>query len=267
MSLYPFAGAHAVKSAAFAFEWPAHLTESDFSRVQEAHGQLLSSLPEKSVTPALMIDMSRGTPMTANAIGSVNFSRRGVGGSAPSRALEVARDKCVAQINEYTRWEPVWNEVRGWFSVIAPLVVTAHPIKHIGLQYTDVFHWRADPGELNLRKVFRPSTKFLPPHVFDLKNLWHSHHGYFLEVADSRRHRLLENVNVNIIDELGQRTIVIQTLHKAEFATPLFNVEEVMAVMDQTVPTLHQRNKAALGDLLCDEVVEQIKLFKKAREA
>ncbi|MDT3678068.1 MAG: hypothetical protein ROZ64_04440 [Burkholderiaceae bacterium] len=262
MSLYPFAGAHAVQSVAFAFEWMQPLSEDDFGRVLALQHKLLAALPNVARHPALTLNMAGGVPTTAQGTGSVVFSRPpSSGAAAPSRVLEISRDKCVGQINEYTRWKPVWEEVLGWFKSVAPAIVETHPVKHIGLQYNDVFYWRATPETLDLRTVFRTESPLLPSHVFDLKDLWHSHHGYFVKQNEPREHRLLENVNVNLMDELGQRSILISTMHRAEFATPLFSTEDLFPVMTELIPVLHSRNKDALGNLLAEDVARSIKLF------
>jgi uncharacterized protein (TIGR04255 family) len=264
MSLFPFAGAHAVQSAAFAFEWPQHLTDADFASVLALHDKLSKSLPTVVQNKGLTIDIASGTTSAAQAIGSVTFSRSALGAAgAPSRILEIARDRCVGLINEYTRWEPVWKEVLGWFEVVAPALVAGHPVKHIGLQYNDLFHWRASPESLDLKRVFRAQSPFLPPNVFELKDLWHSHHGYFKQREEPMAHRLLENINVNLVDELGQRSILISTVHKAEFSTPIFTPEDLLATLRELIPDLHMRNKEILGKLLADETVELIKLFDK----
>lgn len=263
-SLYPFAGAHAVQSAAFAFEWPQLLSDSEFAEVMALHEKLKSSLPHARENKALTIELVSGTPITTQTTGGVVFSRSALGATgAPSRILEISKDKCVGQINEYTRWDPVWKEVLGWFEIVAPVLVKSHPVKHIGLQYNDVFHWRASPETLDLKQVFREDSPYLPSNVFGLKDLWHSHHGYFISQSEPTPHRLLENVNVNLIDELGQRSILISTVHKAEFATPLFSAEDLLNTLKTLVPELHLRNKAALAGLLAQDVADKIKLFDK----
>lgn len=262
MSLYPFAGAHAVQSAAFAFEWAQPLTDSEFAEVVALHERLKGSLPTLSQNKALTIELGSGTPVTAQGLGNVVFSRPPHGsGGAPSRILEISRDKCVGQINEYTRWEHVWREVLRWFEVVAPVLVRNHPVRIIGLQYNDVFHWRASPESLDLRHVFKEGSPYLPPNVFGLKDLWHSHHGYFVHRDAPMTHKLLENVNVNLLDELGQRSILISTVHKAEFPTLLFKSEELLESLRTVIPDLHLRNKEVLGDLLAKDVVKIINLF------
>jgi uncharacterized protein (TIGR04255 family) len=261
MSLYPFAGAHAVQSAAFALEWPVEIGEAEMGAIAVAYEKLKVSLPVMTPTQVLTFQMLGGQAGTSgSAAGGFLFSRPGPTGHA--RVLEVQKNRLVGQINDYTRWQPVWNEVRSWFAAVAPCL-GKRLITHVGLQYNDVFHWRGALDTLDLKKVFREDSQLLPSNIFGLKGLWHSHHGYFLDQATPIAHRLLENVNINVVEELGQRSFVISTVHKAEI--PNIESWEVLAVfIDQLMKDLHQRNKMNLAKLLSEDAANMISLKKES---
>jgi uncharacterized protein (TIGR04255 family) len=258
--LYPFAGAHAVQSAAFALEWPIEISELEITGIAGIREKLKQSLPDMNVLQTFTFQMMGGQSSggTTSAIpGGVVFSRPGPTG--PARALEVQRNRMVGQINDYTRWEPVWKEVRSWFDVVAPMLGTRQ-FATVGLQYNDVFHWRDTPESLDLRHVFKVGSTLLPSNVFELKHLWHSHNGYFLDQETPLKHRLLENVNVNMVEDLGQRSIVISTVHKAHVDVESW--EELSKHLDELMSDLHKRNKENLGQLLSDDAAGKISLFK-----
>lgn len=259
MSLYPFAGAHAVQSAAFALEWPVELSDDDIRRMRGMHHELKGALPQLSELQTFKILMGGqpGAGTTSAVPGGFVLSRQGAAG--PAKVLEIQRNRMVAQVNDYTRWAPVWNEVKSWFDIFAP-VLGQRQIAIVGLQYNDVFHWRADPSSLDLRQVFKVGSPLLPSNVFDLPGLWHSHHGYFLDLDDPIRYKLLENVNVNIIEELGQRSIVISSVHKAH--VNVWGWEKLAQNVDSLMDALHARNKKNLEALLSEEAAAKISLFK-----
>ena len=258
MSLYPFAGAHAVQSAAFALEWPVEINEAEISAIAGTHEKLKPSLPVIAPLQTLTFQMIGGQAGSTSTVpGGFLFSRPGPAGIA--RALEVQRNRLVGQVSDYTRWAPVWKEVKSWFATVAPCLGNRQ-FTHVGLQYNDVFHWRAAPESLDLKQVFREGSPLLPANVFGLKDLWHSHHGYFLDRETPVKHRLLENVNINMLEELGQRSIVISTVHKAEIN--IWSWEALAKSIDALMDDLHQRNKANLGSLLSDEAAGKISLFK-----
>lgn len=260
MSLYPSAGAHAVQSAAFALEWPVELTDSDLGHIGAVQMRLRQSLPNMQPIQAMMVQMlaGGGPPAAARPItGGFQLSRSGPAG--PIWTLEIQRNRLVGQINDYTRWKLVWAEVKSWFAAAAPFL-DGRQIASVGLHYTDVFHWRAPPEQLDLSQVFRRESRLLPPHVFETKSFWHSHHGYFIQQDEPTPHRLLENVNVDMMENLGQQSFVITTVHRAE-VKDIWGWENLEKVIDPLMETLHARNKAALGDLLAEPVAKTISLF------
>lgn len=259
MSLYPFAGAHAVQSAAFALEWTEEISEAEISAIAGTHEKLKLSLPVMTPLQTLTFQMVAGQPSSTSAApGGYQFSRPGSAG--PARALEVQRNRIVGQVNDYTRWDPVWNEVKNWFATVTPCI-GRRLINSVGLQYNDVFHWRDAPDTLNLKRVFREDSPLVPANIFELRDLWHSHHGYFIHRTAPVKHRLLENVNVNMLEELGQRSIVISTVHKAE-VPDVWSWDQLATFIDSLMDDLHQRNKTTLGALLSDEAASMISLNK-----
>lgn len=259
MSLYPFAGAHAVQSAAFALEWPEEISDADFNAIAGLREKLKPSLPDINPLQTYTILMSgqSGGGTTSAVPGGYVFSRPGPTG--PARALEIQRNRMVGQVNDYTRWAPVWKEVKNWFDIVAP-VLGKRQIATVGLQYNDVFHWRDTPESLDLKKIFKTDSPLLPANVFDLSGLWHSHHGYFLDRDTPVKHKLLENMNVNMVEELGQRSIVISSVHKAQ--VNIWGWEALSECVDELMNDLHARNKENLEILLSEDAAAKISLFK-----
>lgn len=258
--VFPFAGSHAVKSAGFAVEWNIPLTDDELRQIQSLHPKLQKSLPFVGSNAALSIALNQQGPVASQGLGSVVFSRPS--SAAPgsnSRGLEISKQHCVGQINDYTRWAPVWQEVRSWFETVLPALVGAHAIEAIGLQYSDVFHWRADKKLFDIRKVLREDSPYLPSNVFAAHGLWHSHHGFLTDRETPLQHKLLENINVNVTQELGQLSVVITTVHRASLES-LWAWPDVANALDSLMPDLHSRNKNTLARLLNDATLKKINL-------
>ena len=265
-ALYPFAGDHAIQNVAFVLEWPVPLTPSELLKVRGLHAQLQTSFPVMNEMRSLTINFAAnpgGQTLSSNSneIGGIQFLGNPLGPGMVSRMLQVSPLNCIVVINDYSRWEKVWGDVRRWFMIVAPsLFETGHQIPTIGLQYTDVFNWRKAPETMELSEIFLKDTDFLPKNVFKLKSLWHSHHGYF----DTRKilveHKLLENINVGLADNNGQRSITILTVHKATLLTPLWDMETLQGTVDTLMSDLHLRNKKILSSLLSTDVCAKIKL-------
>lgn len=258
MSLYPFAGNHAVQSAAFGVEWDTELNDGELAQVALLQNVLAKSLPARNPIEAVVMAVGQSSaspPPRPQTIGYL-FSRPGPGGM--TRQLEVQRTRCVGQIHDYTRWAPVWQQAHEWFSHVLP-IVGSRRISSVGIQYSDVFYWRAPAAQFMAGEVFRRDAEMLPPHVFELQGLWHSNHGYFIDGSEPHPHKLLENVNVAIQDQLQQRSVTISTVHQYH-ASDMWGWANLKDSIQAIMFKLHARNKDTLKRLLTDKVCDLIAL-------
>lgn len=271
MALFPFAGDNSIQNVVFALEWAEPLTSGDLAGIQDIREDPNATVLRKTFSQVqgqrmLMINLDADTGIQTpvsnpKELGGVNFTRPSTSNfGAASRALNISKTNCLAVVSEYTRWARIWAEVRDWFSIVVPKIATTRPITTFGLQYTDVFLWKADPAAFDLGQIFSKTTDYLPKNVFLANALWHSHHGFFVHQQQPLPHERLDNVNVNVLENAGSRSVQIITSHKAVLTSPIWNAQEVMAALDKIMPDLHQRNKAVLDNLLTSDVKAKIKL-------
>ena len=263
-ALFPFAGNHSIQSLAFVFEWANPLTPHQLQEAAKLAPSLKSHFPK--VVPLQTMTFTLGPvpnmpqiPNDARGIGGIHFHGRPTPEGVPSQELQINPSNCVIIINQYTRWASVWDSVQSWLEVVFPEILPAHPVSSLGLQCTDLFHWRGNPELLVMREIFQESD-YLPKHVFDRKSLWHSHHGFFEDISAPVPCRLLENVNVGWLENNKQRSISIQCVHKAELSEQVWDIAALKSIFGQILPGLHDRNKKILGSLLTKPVCEKIKL-------
>ena len=203
--LYPFAGDHAIQSAVVVAEWAdlggsKPLSSDNLQNMEKESTPRLTQLglTHHEQLNVLELKMSAGQPSshTSSAFGGFKASRSTSGGDE-QRSVVVARENCIIQINDYTRWADAVRDIREYLNVLLPRIGQHAPIRHLTLQFNDVFLWKAPPEELIMTEVFKPGTKWLPDHVFGLHDLWHSHHGYFADKWEPCRFQQLDNVNVS----------------------------------------------------------------------
>ncbi len=266
--LAPCSGAHAVQSAVFAIEWLNPLPQEALSEVRATYdkGESLKrqfpETPQEQKLLSVRIDQASGAatlPTVASGGACVGYKFSKTAGPSPSRTLQITRENCLYIVQDYTRWKPVLTDVLLAFSEIAESLVKS-PVAAIGLQYTDVFHWRAAPEELNFSEVLSESSGLIPTSALARKDLWHSHHGYFVDSVEPTPHKLLENLNVDIVDNGGQRSVAIVTSHQARLTKPIYNSADLKTYLDSFYECLHNRNKALLSQILTDGVKRKIKL-------
>jgi uncharacterized protein (TIGR04255 family) len=261
MSLYPYAGVHAIQSAAFVVEWAGELTAGEIAQIAALHSQLSESFPSFSPIQSFKLEIvGQGQSMPTSSIGGYVFQKNNATGNF-SKTLEVNHTRVTALINDYTRWEYVWKDVRGWFEKVIPLIGDRQ-ILHAGLQYNDIFHWRGELGDLNIKDIFLEASPYIAKHIFEVNGLWHSHHGYLIDHAKPENSKLLENINVSAsINEAWQRSFIITTVHKMQLLDArILGWNGLASHLDELMNTMHNRNKEVLKKILTPAVLAQIDL-------
>ncbi|MDD2892894.1 MAG: TIGR04255 family protein [Halothiobacillaceae bacterium] len=270
--LHPFAGQHAVQSAAFAVDFSTELDVGEVGLLRAAAAGLRADFPEIADNHLTTLRFQVGSgqqdlpvsPAAKYDVGGFVIQRPadGVDPVAPVRQIVVSRKNVVIVINNYTRWAKFKTDIERYLNVLLNPVNAQKGVSSVGIQFSDAFVWRADPDELNLAEVFSTNTQYLVPSVFKKgATLWHSHHGYLVEQADPVVYQQLDNINVSRNLVAGAQQLQILTSHKATFAKPLYkilnsNKDKVSKIMD----FLHSTNKGILADLLTDEVQTKISL-------
>jgi len=270
--LHPFAGQHAVQSAAFALSFSTELDVREVQQLKGAAADLKVDFPnlvdEHMTTLSFQVTPGRQhlplAPAAEHGVGGFFMQRPSadVGSAEPVRQIIVSRENIVIVINDYTRWAKFKADVERYLSVLLKPINAQKGVASVGLQFSDAFVWRADPEELNLAEVFSTNTQYLVPSVFNRgAALWHSHHGYLVEKTVPIAFQQLDNINASRNLVAGVQQLQILTSHKATFARPLYNLlnsnkDKVSTVMD----LLHVKNKEILADLLTEEVQAKINL-------
>jgi len=269
--LYPFAGDHAIQSAVVVAEWAelggSKPLSSDILQnlERDAKPQLTKlGLTHHEQLNVLEVKMGAGqqTSHASSALGGFKSASRSTMGSDERRSVVLARENCIIQINDYTRWADAVRDIREYLNVLLPSIGQFAPIRHLTLQFNDVFLWKAPSEELNMTEVFRTGTVWLPKHVFGLTNLWHSHHGYFADKSEPCQFQQLDNVNVSRAVVDGLHSIQALVAHRASLAQPIW-VREPLSEDDDILKILgqfHTDNKRILADLFSNEVLRSINL-------
>ena len=272
-NLQPFAGQHAIQSAALALDFSSELDIGEVGRLRAAADLMKAEFPNIADQQRAMVQMAvgvgqSGLPTTTMDAGGFVMERRPPSllpsAIPPQRSIIVNRESVIIVINDYTRWDKFKSDAERYLSSLLSSVNAQKAVASIGLQINDVFLWKADPADLDLAEVFAAKTPYLTPNVFSKDMLlWHSHHGYLKDEKSPAEHKQLTNINVARADVNGSQQLQILTSHKAIFARPLYkfldaNREKIASVLD----CLHLENKRILGELLSTALQEKISLNK-----
>ncbi|RJF98994.1 TIGR04255 family protein [Noviherbaspirillum saxi] len=267
--LFPITESHAIQSVIFVLEWQGEISDRALQEVQSLGQSLKSHFPISTVQKVVMVNLDQATSgspaiqQNGDAMGGVVFQRMGKFGQVASQMV-VSRNNCLIAINEYSRWDAILEAVMRYYKIVLPPILREKSIGSIALQYNDMFTWKDEPANLNLREVFKTDTPYLAPNSFEQKGLWHCHHGFIrdLEGVDGT---CLDNINVSVVNNQDDRAIQILTSHKLTLNSPLrIATKDYLQSIEKYQNILHQENKLVLGQLLSEEVCEKIKLKNQA---
>lgn len=268
--LYPFAGDHAIQNAILVFEWGSDqfgtgLNAEQMKQVAEAaRTKLHSEFPRTEEMKLVSLQLNPdSTPQSQQSeLGGIKLVKQGPFGTSEARSVIVARDHCAIQFSDYTRWGQVKADFDRYMTTLLPTVCAITPIKAIAMQVTDVFTWKSNPADLILSEVFAQGSRWLPPHVFELKGLWHAHHGFFVEDSDARDFAQLDNVNISRAStEIGDVLQILMS-HRATLNSPCWDktYDPSTHIGSMILEKLHGDNKSILKEVLTEQVLTKISL-------
>ena len=265
--LHPFAGQHAIQSAVFALDFANELDIGEISAIRAVSTKLVGDFPiqnERQRTTFTMQVSPMDAPPPSSNVETDGFEmvRPALAVGQPnSRAIIVNRTSIVVVVNDYTRWDKFKSDVDRYLSVLLTHVDGQKAVASLGLQFNDIFLWKADPADLQLEEVFAAGNPYLAPNVFLSPLLWHSHHGYFVNNKTPVEYQQLDNINVSRVAANEEHQLQILTSHRVTLEKPLYkgwsdNKSTLLAIQD----SLHAKNKAILAELLTPEAQNKINL-------
>ncbi|MDP9990422.1 uncharacterized protein (TIGR04255 family) [Variovorax boronicumulans] len=267
-ALFPFGGDHAIQNATFILEWKEPLDEHRIKDIKTRVQQRLQAFT--GIKPLQNLVLNFAPAVGGNVPAAQSMTQTGfvfeIPGASPTlpprRLIAALKESLQVTVNDYGRWNNVHSDVEGYLKAILP-AIGSQRVASVGLQYTDVFTWRADPQTLNFREVFREGCPYIASNIFELHSFWHSHHGFFRQIDDIEgRPSGLDNVNVNCANNATDTlTLTITTSHKINFASPEWqDSEKMISKVEPIFESFHKTNKKILHSLLSDEVCRKIKL-------
>jgi uncharacterized protein (TIGR04255 family) len=280
----PIHDAHAIEQVAMAIQLASGLDDPTFSQVLASSDAFRQDFPRVTdigagaiqflfpgqqiaipvAPPALPIGFPNPSQVSSGRI----FAKYRDNGSLESE-LRFERNSVAYRSSAYTSWRQVWTIAKGYFDAVIPFYAgTSIPLVAISLNYLDKFRWNGNTQDIRVNNLLRVGSDYVAPHVFNLKDLWHSHTGAFQHI-DSETKRLL-NVNVDCIDDnssgVAQRTIAIATILTDMFNQPGYVPKTVsepdfIEFFERHLRLLHDHGKDIFGGIINDDMCNRIGLF------
>lgn len=256
---------NAIRVAAFALEFPEGIDESivaELIKVYHENDDLVEALPRKQINHALTLNLESPSNASVKTIDGVTFDRLTSDGKQ-EWAIVLARNSIVVSCGKYTRWEDVLANVKRYFDIVLR-VLDGRAISIVGLEYVDEFiisnHTEDWKGEMLNNK-----SKYLPSNIFELPDLWHSHHGFIVNGGSSNVNATLNNFNVDYLIEDQAISATHKVMMRIQHRTEL---KELEACSDDFFDRIalkifknnHTLNKDIMRNVLSKEMCVEIQL-------
>lgn len=264
-NVQPCKDQNAIKVAVFVFEFvkPLDITVIDNTiELYNADESFKKELPRVTPHNAITIQIVDGVQKaSSNELNGVSFERFNSSGEL-EWSIRLIKESINISCYEYTRWDEVWSKVKEYFNRMEP-ILSVHDVSLVGIEYLDEFI--INQKDSNWKKeLFNTGSKFIPNHIFELNDFWHSHHGYFSNnIKSVLGNKTLNNVNIGYFNEENVTDKVhIRMQHKYRITQSGVKITEdfIINEAENIINSNHEVNKEILRNLLSIEMLKTIQL-------
>ena len=277
---------HAIVQAAFSVDFALPPVPSTIREALSLHPRVRGKYPRKQEIAPIPIPAYEAVSEVRSAapgemrLGGFTFDSLKPDGGI-ERAITLVGNKLSIMRADYESWDETWGEVRELFVLMLPVLLERSAAIGFHLEYHDRFVWDGEHAGFQPGMVFRRSSRWLTSNVFETKDLWHSHHGFFEYRSQPCKHQLLNVVEAQMTPiedtvrdfgyalaaDIKLKHRVVHGMMRAEgspeetnSATVVFGTEGDTGLIDTYMCEMHEKNKLILAQLINDEMCDRIKL-------
>lgn len=269
----PIHDAHAIEQVIIAINFQNPITEESMKEVRRAMDIFKNDddLPGYSELQRLL-SFGPGIINNLHSQGTTNgfVMYRAAPNGAVIDELTIAPESISFRTTAYTRWNDVWGKFSRFLKAIVEIYFSKSAAMQISLNTIDKFKWVGEVTTSNPSLLLRANSRYVCPHIYDQKDLWHSHTGVFLRIDDFTK-RLL-NINIDCLDDLAagnaSRVIAISTaltdfLNQPGYKPHSTPLNEAFNSLYTRITALHNMSKKCFADVISDEMCARIALVNK----
>ena len=279
---------HAIVQAEFAVDLGAPVTPPAIREILSLYPKVRERYPRRQELNAVQIAaLGTGgvTPPTVPGemqLGGFIFDSLKPNGET-ERSITLVANRFSVMRADYEGWDRSWGEAREIFVLMLPVLLERSSVIGFHLQYHDRFVWDGERCRFRAEMVFRKNSRWLAPNVFEAKDLWHSHHGFFEYPEEPHNHQLLNvleaqfsplaspwggsdtefvadvklnHMAVHGIERTGGRPVEARTVND------IFGSGDGSGLLDIYMRGMHDRNKLILSQTINDEMCDRIGLSR-----
>ena len=277
---------HAIVQASFSVDFALPPAPSTIRKALSLYPRIRGKYPRKQMIPAIPIPPYEAvSEVRAAAAGGMQLGGFAFDSLKPDGGIERAITLVGNQLSimraDYESWDETWGEVRELFVWMLPVLLERSAAIGFHLGYHDRFVWDGEHAHFQPGMVFRRSSRWLAPNVFEAKDFWHSHHGFFEYRSQPCKHQLLNVVEAQMtsiedtVRDSGHALAAdIKLKHRVSHgvmraegspeetnsAEVVFGTEGDTGLIDTYMCEMHDKNKLILAQLINDEMCDRINL-------
>ena len=263
---------HAIEETVFVLKFAVPLRPDHIQKIyslKDKNNILKSNFPSIKPIMGHKIGLTLGPEKESKIIetehvdlGGILFQRFKASG-LPEKVLRIGHDHISYHCFEYTRWNEVWSAAKNFLKAASSFIDDVK-IAIVALNVRDRFDFKGSVKDFNPANFFIKDSPYLVQNVFNIRELWHCHHGYFEKVTIPYIDRELLVTNISTETAANKElNIRINCFFEARINPPGVRTEELFHdddLIKKIMADLHHKNKVMLTQIIKPEIAEKISL-------
>ncbi|WP_131821030.1 hypothetical protein [Ensifer sp. LCM 4579] len=217
------------------------------------HSTSRAGLIDKRPLQGFQVNLANPGEVKPVASGAMAFQKTSLERDREGQVQSILASQIEAQATHFTYQTWRYSKWTSELATVLEILLSALKIAtqsvalgSIRLEYLDRFYFEGEPSEAVVNNLLRADSGWIAPHVFEAPDLWHSHTGKFVDVAEDRRKLLLVNADFQDLTGPdphlhGRRSLQLMTAAEERFADQGYEVtsESVESFLSSTLNDLH----------------------------
>lgn len=261
-------GSNALQHVVFVVQYAREFSDEEFQAFDDAPKAWETDLPDRSKANSLIVASNpQRLELQGQQVGYLSYESKFDDGSTEF-GLRLERSRIVFTVGKYTNWMEIWPKAERHLQQAMELVPEGNIIVSYASEYLDLFKAKGDYESFEANKILRRDSRLIPQHVFERRENFHFHTGYFEVFETPSENRVLTRINVDLRDSADDevRDMSILLFHQL---VPSRKSEEYNQQSHETFlarglknfKLLHDLDKKVLLELLNDDMAQRIKLL------
>ena len=259
----------ALQQVVLTVQFDRAFSDEELASIDRASQDWRTELPRRSVShPVVIQPQTEQVAFEKGTIATLSFDAMTTEGTV-GLGLGFQGSNIHFLDGKNTRWVEIWPKAEWYLSRAISLVSPENKIVSYTAEYFDLFRGKGEYTDFNVANILRSPSRLIPEHIFNRKDNFHFHTGYFETIAEPKQHRILNRINVDLRDNGENRTrdLSIALFHSIlPFSKPWSTNQSLpKQILDKGLKNfevLHDLDKKILLEILSNDISRIVGLLK-----